>query len=211
METLEALPFQVSTARSLHRRVPGTAWAPARSAAATTRMARRSRPTRTICACAWRRWIRACAGSSARRGPSATSPPCARTGIDALTIGAPTGPLRHHLSQGRIRTTVLRRPGRAGGVPGVPCDQRAHPRRRREASSMRPVQRSEGAMPGLPCRGWHHAVAGQPDGRTAAACASQCSPGATLGAMVGALLDERSFDVATAHPVRFQKFLATDG
>ena len=37
------------------------------------------------------------------------------------------------------------------------------------------------------------------------------SQGATLGAMVGALLDEHSFDVATAHPVRFQNSWQTMG
>ena len=93
METLEALPYQVTTARSFIGDTPYRI-GPSAIGCRDNPHGKTSTPNphnERICLVA--RWTRASAACSARRGPWATLRASARTGVEAMSLGAPTGPL----------------------------------------------------------------------------------------------------------------------
>jgi hypothetical protein len=127
----------------------------------------------------------------------------ARTGINALTIGAPTGPLGiiyrkadyaqpyyDDLAAPAVYPVFHVVSGLTRGAGAKLVDA--------ASSNDQKVQCLAYRAKGGTTLWLANLTAERQNVRIAA------SQGVSLGAMVGALLDERSFDVATAHPVRFQ-------
>ncbi|HSW22744.1 MAG TPA: hypothetical protein VLJ62_08250, partial [Burkholderiaceae bacterium] len=206
METLEALPFQVSTARTYfgqrgYRVGPSAIGCRDNPHGATFTP---NPDNLRVCLAKMDPRVRGLFGAAWTLGYIAT---LARTGIDALTIGAPTGPLGiiyrkadyaqpyyddlaapavypvFHVISGLTR-------GAGAKVVDATCsdDQRVQCL----------AYRAKGGGTTL----WLANLTAERQSVRVAA-----GQGAALGAMVGALLDEHTFDVATAHPVRFQNSL----
>ena len=227
METLEALPFQVSTARSFigstpHRVGPSAIGCRDNPHGATFTP---NPNNQRVCLAKMDPRMRGLFGAAWTLGYVAT---LARSGVDALTIGAPTGPL------GIIyRATDYRQPG---------YDELARKRRAAPSSldllGRQPLHSGLGALSDSAVYPAFHVISGLSRGAGAtlvdAACSApqkvQClayrgkAGGTTLwlanltaenhevqiagnskGAMIGALLDETSFELATAQPREFQK------
>jgi hypothetical protein len=172
METLEALPYQVTTARSFFGKTPyrigpsgigcrdnphGATWTP--------------NPEN----------VRVCLTSLSRASGTI------RRGLDpglhrhirphrhrSHFHGGANRAARHRLPQGATQAAVVRRTLRPGRVPGVSRDQRYYPRRGAEAGRSNLIRQPESGMPGLPRQGRHHAVAGQPHCRRAEGADRRC-------------------------------------
>jgi D-apionolactonase len=160
METLEALPYQVKTARSF---IGKTAY--------------RIGPTAIGCrdnphGATWTAGLPDQAGAAPARA--------VRRGVDARLhrhlrphrravgrAGRADRAARHRLAQGRSPATGLRRAGRHAGVPGVPCGQRARAQRRAETGCGGFLRRRQDPGPCLQGEAGHHAVARQSQRGTA--------------------------------------------
>jgi len=199
METLEALPFQVSTARTYigncaHRVGPSAIGCRDNPHGATFTP---NPDNLRVCLAKMDPRMRGLFGAAWTLGYIAT---LARTGIEALTIGAPTGPLGiiHRMAE-----------------PAQPYyDALTTP-------SVYPVFH---VISGLTRGARSQLVEAVSSNDQKVQCLAYRAKGGTTlwlanltgeqqhvriatskGAMVGALLDERSFEVATVDPVRFQR------
>jgi len=202
METLEALPFQVRTARTYLGRC-GYRIGPSAIGCRDNPHGATFTPNPgnlRVCLAKMDPRMRGLFGAAWTLGYIAT---LAHTGIDALTIGAPTGPL------GIIyRQADHAQPYYDGlTAPSVyPVFHVISGLTRGAGARLVDADSSDGQkVQGLAYRAkggttvWlANLTAERQDVHIAA------GEGATLGAMVGALLDEHSFEVATADPIRFQ-------
>ncbi len=203
METLEALPFQVSTARTYfgqcgYRVGPSAIGCRDNPHGATFTP---NPDNLRVCLAKMDPRMRGLFGAAWTLGYIAT---LARTGIDALTIGAPTGPLGiiyrkadyaqpyyDDLAAPAVYPVFHVISGLTRGAGAKLVDAACSDDQKVQCLAYR-------AKGGGTTLWLANLTAERQNVRIAA------SQGATLGAMVGALLDEHSFDVATAHPVRFQ-------
>jgi hypothetical protein len=202
METLEALPFQVSTARTYlgrcaHRIGPSAIGCRDNPHGATFTP---NPDNLRVCLAKMDPRMRGLFGAAWTLGYIAT---LARTGIDALTIGAPTGPLgiiHRKAENAQPYFDDLAAPavypvfhvisGLTRGAGARLVDAASSDNQKVQCLAYRGKGGTTLWLANLTAERQHVRIA--------------ASHGATLGAMVGALLDEHSFDVATAHPVRFQ-------
>jgi len=172
METLEALPYQVSTARSFIGRTPyrigpsgigcrdnphGATWTP-------------NPDNLRVCLTKLETRQRGLFGAAWALGYIATF---VRTGIEAISMGAPTGPL------GIIYRKAEHRQPWYDQLSGFAVFPVYHvisglTRGAGQSSCQPPLRQPESGMPGLPRQGRHHAVAGQPDRRRAEGADRRC-------------------------------------
>jgi hypothetical protein len=203
METLEALPFQVSTARTYfgqcgYRVGPSAIGCRDNPHGATFTP---NPDNLRVCLAKMDPRMRGLFGAAWTLGYIAT---LARTGIDALTIGAPTGPLGviyrkaeyaqpyyDDLAAPAVYPVFHVVSGLTRGAGAKLVDAASSDDQKVQCLAYR----AEGGGTTL----WLANLTG--DRQHVRIAAGQ---GETLGAMVGALLDEHSFEVATAQPVRFQ-------
>ncbi|HEY6511150.1 MAG TPA: hypothetical protein VI032_04185 [Burkholderiaceae bacterium] len=203
METLEALPFQVSTARTYfggcgYRVGPSAIGCRDNPHGATFTP---NPDNLRVCLAKMDPRMRGLFGAAWTLGYIAT---LARTGIDALTIGAPTGPLGIVYRKAEYAQPYYDDLGAPAVYPvfhvvgGLTRGAGAKLVDARSSDSQKVQSLAYRAKGGGTTLWLANLTAERQHVHIAA------SQGAVLGAMVGALLDEHSFDVATAHPVRFQ-------
>ena len=108
----------------LHGRPRPTGSARASSPAARTPTARRPRRTPTMAASASAASIRASAASSTPPGRSPMSPAFARGGVEAIALGAPTGPFGYIHRRTEFAQPYFDERDRTGGLPGLPRPRR---------------------------------------------------------------------------------------
>jgi len=202
METLEALPFQVSTAHTYlgatpHRVGPSAIGCRDNPHGATFTP---NPDNLRVCLARMDPRMRGLFGAAWTLGYIAT---LARTGIEALTIGAPSGPLGivhrrtdyaqpyyDELSGPAVYPVFHVISGLTRGAGARLVDA--------ASSDSQKVQTLAYRARGGTTLWLANLTAATQKIRIAA------GDGAAPGATVGALLDERSFDMATAHPVQFQ-------
>jgi hypothetical protein len=203
METLEALPFQVSTARTYigncgYRVGPSAIGCRDNPHGATFTP---NPDNLRVCLAKMDPRMRGLFGAAWTLGYIATF---ARTGIDALTIGAPTGPLGiihrkaeyaqpyyDDLAAPAVYPVFHVVAGLTRGAGARLVDAASSNDQKVQCLAYR-------AKDGGTTLWLANLTAERQHVRIAA------NPGAPLGAMVGALLDEHSFDVATSRALRFQ-------
>jgi D-apionolactonase len=203
METLEALPYQVNTARTYigetaHRVGPSAIGCRDNPHGATFTP---NPNNQRVCLAKMDPRMRGVFGAAWLLGYIAT---LARTGIEALTIGAPTGPLgiiNRRTEHAQPYYDDLTAPAvyplfhvisgltRGAGALLVKAD----------CSDDQKVQCLAYRAPGGGTTLWLANLTAQ--ARAVQIASSKGSP----GAMIGAMLDESSFDIATARPRDFQK------
>ena len=203
METLEALPFQVSTARTYlgrcaHRVGPSAIGCRDNPHGATFTP---NPDNLRVCLAKMDPRMRGLFGAAWTLGYIATF---ARTGIDALTIGAPTGPLgiiHRRADHAQPYYDELAAPavyplfhvisGITRGAGAKLVDAASSDSQKVQCLAYRAKDGTTLWMANLTAETQKVRIA--------------AGQGAAIGAMIGALLDEHSFEVATAHPVQFQK------
>ncbi|HEY2976432.1 MAG TPA: hypothetical protein VGJ35_00565 [Burkholderiaceae bacterium] len=203
METLEALPFQVSTARTYlgkcaYRVGPSAIGCRDNPHGATFTP---NPDNLRVCLAKMDPRMRGLFGAAWTLGYIAT---LARTGIDALTIGAPTGPLGiihrkaeyaqpyyDNLTGPSVYPLFHVISGISRGAGAKLVDAASSDSQKVQCLAYRAKQGGTTL--------WLANLSAETQKVRIAA-----GPGAAPGAMVGTLLDEHSFEVATAHPVRFQ-------
>jgi hypothetical protein len=202
METLEALPFQVSTARTYfgecgYRVGPSAIGCRDNPHGATFTP---NPHNLRVCLAKMDPRMRGLFGAAWTLGYIATF---ARTGINALTIGAPTGPLGiiyrkadyaqpyyDGLAAPAVYPVFHVISGLTRGAGAKLVDAASSDDQKVQCLAYRAKGGTTLWLANLTAERQHVRIA--------------TSQGATLGAMVGALLDEHSFEVATARPVQFQ-------
>jgi hypothetical protein len=203
METLEALPFQVSTARTYlgrcaYRVGPSAIGCRDNPHGATFTP---NPDNLRVCLAKMDPRMRGLFGAAWTLGYIATF---ARTGIDALTIGAPTGPLgiiHRKADHAQPYYDELAAPavyplfhvisGITRGAGAKLVDAASSDSQKVQCLAYRAKDGTTLWMANLTAETQKVRIA--------------AGQGAAIGAMIGALLDEHSFEVATAHPVQFQK------
>ena len=119
METMEALPYQILSTRSFMGDLPYRI-GPSQLGCRENAYGSATAPTPTMAACASAASIRASAASSTPPGRSPMSPRFARGGVEAIALGAPTGPFGHIQRPHRLRPARFDDLRQAGGLSGLP-------------------------------------------------------------------------------------------
>ena len=162
METHDALPYQVSTARSFIGKTPYRV-GPSSIGCRDNPYGKTFAPNpnnERICLANSDPRQRGLFGAAWTLGYVSS---LADTGVETVCLGAPTGPTRHHPSSRRCEAAVLRCARARRGLSGIPRRRGAHAGSRRPAGGLDVIGRRARPQPRLSGQGRDPSLAGQHD------------------------------------------------